>query len=321
MKIAIVGLDLVGTSLALALKSAESEISITGHDPVAEHIKRAKDLKAIDKSHWNLITSCEDAEVVILDLPLSEVEKTLEALAKYMKPGTLILDTAPVKRPVMALAARLLPTTVQFIGGHLVSPELMASTSEPAADLTKGATFFLVTPENVSAETINMATTLAEAVGATPRFIDAEEHDGLMAATCGLPLVGAIATFGAIAEPAGWQERCKSVGAELFSLGALLGATPDATAELALANADYLVPWIDAYTERLGELRQALADNNREAVDKITAQVHETLLQCLRRGEEPKGPSIEDPGMGLRTMFLGGLGRKKPTENPPHDSR
>jgi len=321
MKIAIVGLDLVGTSLALALKSAESEISIIGHDPVAENVKRAKELKAIDKSHWNLISSCEEADVVVLDLSLPETEKTLKALGENIKPETLIIDTAPVKRPVMTMAERLLPKTTQFVGGHLVSPSLVANTSDPAADLIKGATFYMVAPTNLSAETINLATTLAEAVGATPRFIDAEEHDGLMAAIGGLPLVGAMATFATIAEPAGFRERSKSVGAEVLSLGALLGISSTATTDLALANADYLIPWIDAYVAKLGELRQLLADNNREAVEKFADQVHDTLLQCLRRGEEPKGPGIPDTGLGLRTFFLGSWGQKKPDEDSSKDKK
>ncbi|NLG29444.1 MAG: NAD(P)-binding domain-containing protein, partial [Chloroflexi bacterium] len=68
MQITIVGLGLVGTSLALALKAASPETIITGHDPNGDNLKRAKDLKAIDKTHWNLISACDKAEVVLLDL-------------------------------------------------------------------------------------------------------------------------------------------------------------------------------------------------------------------------------------------------------------
>jgi len=311
MQVAIVGLDLVVTSLALALKAARSDIEIVGHDPDSEHVKRAKELKAIDKNHWNLISSCENADLVVLDLPLSELEKDLEGLGKYLNAKTVIIDTSPLKRPVMEMAGRLLPKTAQFVGGHLVSNNLIAGSSEPAAELVKDATFFMVAAEQLSAETVNLATTFAEAVGATPRFIDAEEHDGLMAATAGLPLAGALAILAAVSDPAGLQERCKGVGAELLSMGAQLGATPEATAELALGNAEYLVPWIDACIAKLEDLRQALADKDRDAMDRYAAQVHDTLLKLWRRGEEPRGPSIAGPTMGLRTMFLGGWGLKK----------
>ncbi len=313
MHVTIVGLNLVGTSIALALKATGREITITGHDPESENLKRAKELKAIDKTHWNLISACDDAQVILLDLSLSETEKTIKALAPNIKPGALIMDTTAVKRQVMATAAKVMPDGLAFVGGHFVSHKLMASMAEPSADLLKDATVFLVAPDKVAPETINLATTVVEAVGAVPRFIDAEEHDGLVAATFGLPLAQAVATFRAISEPAGLQERYKGMGAELYTLGSLLGATAEETAELARANADLLVPWLDRYTDKLTEFRDVLAEGNREALEEIATQVHETLIRYLRKGEEPRTSSYGEAGLGLRTMFLGGMGRKKPS--------
>lgn len=313
MQITIVGLNLVGTSIALALKATGKEITITGHDPESDNLKRAKELKAIDKTHWNLISACDDAQVILLDLPLGETEKTIKALAPNIKPGALIMDTTVVKRQVMATAAKVLPEGLAFVGSHVVSHKLLASTAEPSADLLKDATVFLVAPDGIAAETINLATTLVEAVGATPRFIDAEEHDGLVAATFGLPMVEALTTFRTIADPAGLQERYKSMGAELYALGALLGATPEETAELIRTNADLVVPWLDRYTERLIEVRDVLAEGNREALQEIASQVHDSLRMFLLHGEVPQPSPYGDAGLGLRTMFLGGLGRKKPS--------
>ncbi|MCD6520819.1 MAG: prephenate dehydrogenase/arogenate dehydrogenase family protein, partial [Anaerolineae bacterium] len=64
MRLAIVGLGLVGTSVGLALKSLTQEIEIIGHDPEPSRLKRAKELGAIDKSHWNLPRSCEGADII-----------------------------------------------------------------------------------------------------------------------------------------------------------------------------------------------------------------------------------------------------------------
>jgi len=121
VNLTIVGLGVVGTSAGLAIKAATSQIPIMGHDPEASRAQRAKKLGAIDKSHWNLPAACEQADIILLDQPLGEMETTLRALSEGLKDGVLIVDTLPLKRPVMELAARILPPSVQLVGGHILS--------------------------------------------------------------------------------------------------------------------------------------------------------------------------------------------------------
>ena len=70
MNLTLVGLGMVGASVGLALKAATSEIPIMGHDPEPRLVQRAKKLGAIDKSHWNLLAACEQADIILLDLSI-----------------------------------------------------------------------------------------------------------------------------------------------------------------------------------------------------------------------------------------------------------
>lgn len=314
MQLTIVGLGVVGTSMGMALKATNAEIVIMGHDPETEHVKRAKKLGAIDKSHWNLISACENADLLVFDLSLEEVEKTLAALQGYLKESAIIVDMAPVKKPVLEAAQRLLPQ-VPLIGGHVVSPRLLTADAEPSAELVNGATFYIVAPENATPAALDTATNLALAVGANPQYIDAQEHDGLVAATLELPLLGALALMRALTESAGWQDRVKSVGGELATVGAALVNAPPGMMNLVLSNREDVLRWLDFYVERIAELRQLIIDQDANKLNELLEESIVAYAKALAHGEQAR-PQAEVPNSSsyLRSMFLGKLGepRKRP---------
>lgn len=308
MNLTLIGLDIVGASLCLALKTAlkgsGAEIEIIGHDPNGERVKRARQLGAIDKSHWNLPASCEDADLVLLDLPLPEIEATLRAIAGYLKEGCVLVDVVPLKRPVLELAERLLPQSVEYIGGHLVSPRL-AGAAEPAEGLVQDAVFYLVAPASVTPQALNMVSNLVQAIGATPCYIDAIEHDGIMAATAQLPLLGALAVFGALEGQPGAEELARSYGAELAALAAVLGARQAATSAYELlANTEGVLHWLDRYTQELQKLRNWLAEAGETALEEHIRLACDTLATWA--GAEPEPGSNEEAMPSVwRSMFLG----------------
>lgn len=314
MQMTIVGLGVVGTSLGMALKATNVDILVMGHDPEAENVKRAKKLGAIDKSHWNLISACEHADLLVFDLSLEEVEKTLAALQGYVKESAIIVDMAPVKKPVFEAAQRLLPQ-VPLVGGHVVSPRLLTADAEPSAELVSGATFYIVAPEDVPPAALDTATNLAAAVGANPQYIDVQEHDGLIAATLELPLLGALALMRAISDSAGWRDRVKSVGGELATVGAALVNAPAGIMDLVLSNREDVLRWLDLYSRQIDELRQLIASQDAKALSEALDASVRAYLEGLAHGEQTRAQA-DLPGSGsyLRSMFLGKLGdpRKRP---------
>ena len=316
MNVTIVGLGLVGTSLGLALKAALGDradtLSITGHDPDGPRLKRARRLGAIDKSHWNLPSACEQADLILLDLPLAEMETTLAALGECLTEGCVLIDTFSLKAPVMAMAARLLPETANLVGGHLVSRKPWG-TQEPGPELAQDAVFYLVAGDATPPGALRAASNLAEAVGARPRFIDAAEHDGLMAASVQLPLLSALALFTALQGRPGSQELIHSVGTELAVLGALVAPSdmpgaapaPALAAEALLANRDNLLQWLEGYAGAVEALRRCLADADEEA---LRARLEAGLTTCSAwLWPQSEGVSAADAGTGAswRSMFLG----------------
>ena len=309
MRLAIVGLGLLGTSVGLGLKAVAPEVYIMGHDPDGALARRAKTLGAIDASHWNLVSACEEADLILLDLPLQEMEKTLTALRDEIKEGVVIVDTVPVKRSVLDLAERLMAEKASFIGGHIVCPRSWRQ-AEPSAELLKGATFYLVASKSTAPEALDLASNLAMALGAEPRYIDAAEHDGLAAATTQLPMLNALALMETVAAERGREDRAHSMGKELAAVASLLSEAPLPSVKALLVNADNLLFWLDAYLNEVTALRCLISEQNGKVLSERLHAGSEMCKQWLSGHGSGRGATGEERSH-WRQMFLGGWGRTR----------
>ncbi len=306
MNITLVGLNTLGLSMGLALKAASSEIPIVGHDPEPLRTKRAQELKAVDRTHWNLISACENADLVVLALPLGELEHTLRALGPELAEGTVLLDTQPATRRALALAAEILPPHLTLIGGHPVAPRLTAQ-AQPSAELLREATFYLIASPQASAKALDLASTFAEALGAKPHYSDADEHDGIMAAALYAPALAALAALQVLQAPQGAAERAQASGPALSALAEL--CAPAADARSIEANADLLLPRLDALVDALRDLRVLLATGEAEALARAVKQARDTTEEWLR---PPQNQDARAEGiLSWRQLLLGGRRSRK----------
>ena len=145
-RVSIVGLGIIGSSIGMALRKAGVTSVVTGHDSKREVSAEAKRLGAVDRTDWNLISTCEDADLVILSAPIRGIEESLKVLGPNLRPGCVVMDTASVKEPVMAWAAASLPEQVHFVGGNPILSRALRGlwgVEHARADLLDGALFSL----------------------------------------------------------------------------------------------------------------------------------------------------------------------------------
>ena len=108
-RVSIVGLGTIGSSLGLALRQAGVVSSVIGHDKDPGVASLARKLEAVDKTHWRLIPACEDADLVVLAIPMGAVKETLEAIAPTLRDGCVVLNTAPLMTPILDWVGEHLP--------------------------------------------------------------------------------------------------------------------------------------------------------------------------------------------------------------------
>ncbi|MEX1018054.1 MAG: prephenate dehydrogenase/arogenate dehydrogenase family protein [Litorilinea sp.] len=209
--IAILGLGLRGASMGLALQREEATFEIVGHDRDPQATQAAKRSGAVHRTEWNLHNACEGADMIVLALPFAELEEMLGHIAEDLKPGALVFALVSLMQPTIDLADRLLPSHAHFVVGRPVLSGV-GGQLEQRADLFEEIVFALAPGLQTEADAVQLASDYVERVGATPFFVDAAEHDGIVAGVEQLPqLLAAILMRQASAAP-GWREARRLAG-------------------------------------------------------------------------------------------------------------
>jgi prephenate dehydrogenase len=312
-RITIVGLGLIGGSIGLALRQAGLASAVVGHDRKPDANRQAKKVGAVDRTDWNLISACENADLVILAIPAGEIEPTLQAVGPYLRPGCVVMDTAAIKEPVLAWAAEALPEGIHFVGGNpIITKATGGEGLEVArADLFQKGVFCVVPSPGADPMAVKLATDLVAFLGAKPLFVDPVEHDGMLAGIEHLPALLAMTLLEMASQQPVWQELRKVAGSS-FEIGTRLASMePASLAALLLQNRDNVLRWLDLFSESLASIRKALAENDNAIAGRFEVALEERWKWLHDREvgqweELPGGEMPERPNL-LADMFLGGL--------------
>ena len=302
IQITIIGTGMIGTSIGLALHAAEAPVLIVGHDKDPEHAGQARKIRAVDKTDWNLIGACEEADMIVLATPISAMEPTLQAIATCLKAGCVVTDTANLKVPVGLWAKATLSDQVSYVGG---SPLLAAPGSGPEdakVDLFRDCRYCLVPAVNAHPDAVGLVSSMVKLLGADPYFLDPVEHDSLVAGVAHLPTVLALALTDALSNEPGWREMRKFAGNSFDAFTTLLEGDPQSLTQALLSNRQNLLRWLDAYTEKTQQIRQMLAEDAGDTLDAavkraVTARASWMRDRETRFSETPEVPRIERPNL------------------------
>jgi prephenate dehydrogenase len=316
-RVAIVGLGLIGGSIGMALLQAEVTSAVVGHDKDRDANLQAKKLGAVDRTEWNLVAACEGADLIILATPVGAIADTFKAIGPYLRPDCVVVDTATLKAPVLSWAAEILPDTVHFVGGDpIVDPTSIGRGGLQAAraDLFQKSLFCLVPSTTAQEGAVKLVTDLVSILGAQPFFVDAAEHDGLMAAVDHLPAILALAFFEMASSQPTWRELRKVAGPAFEASTHLPSADPAAYGDLYAANRDNIMRWIQAFSSSLTSIHQVLAENQLEELSgrfDRASQERDRWLGDRAQGFWAEGPQAEMPEKpNLLDTFLGSYWRK-----------
>lgn len=279
IQITIIGTGQIGASIGLALSEHKDMLFRVGHDKDPRVANRAKEMGALDRAEINLPNSVANAAVVILALPLDQIQETLKFIASDLQEEVVIMDTAPVKSEVIQWAKEVLPPKRYYIGlTPVLNPaylDVPGSGVEAAhADLFKNGLMAILSPQGVPSEAIKLATDFSHLLGAEHLFMDPMELDSMMAATHILPQLIAATLLNTTVDQPGWYEARKLAGRPYAALTSAAAQFGDASAlsTQALAANEHLVRWIDALTENLIALRQQLASKEADKLLEVLAR-------------------------------------------------
>lgn len=317
--ITIIGLGSTGSSLGLALRKQPGDFDVVGHEKSASAEGDARRLNVVTRTEWNLHRSVEGSSLVVLAIPLPEVEETLRQIAEDLAPESLLLVLNSLMQPVTRIAEQTLPQHRRLIVGHAIGD--LRPAAAPSAERFTGNTFCLAATAQSDPAAIELATDFVERIGAKPHFLDAAEHDGIMALVDQTPQVMAAALLALSTGSSGWRESRQLAGTRFADSTALgenaaqlfhtLRANRDNVARRLAQLQDELARW-----QSLLEADEPTADEDHPLLVALEQVVQERSLweaEALTHTFEPgPGEADGDANAGMfRQLFLGGLGRRK----------
>lgn len=315
LRACIIGLGETGISLGLALKQARAPFHVMGHDKERQRMGLAQRLKAVDKTFWNVHRAVESADLVIMAVPLSELPDLLPLLQDTFKPQSLLLLLSNTLQPVLELAQAHVPDEVSYVLGHPILTGIKAPVTE-RDDLFRDALFCLVPGPATSAEAMRVAHNLIEHLGAQPHYLDAPEHDGLIAGVEHMAYVLAGAYMNAAANGAGWHDARKVAG-RVFYHATDIDPSPAQLSSSLLANRDYILTWLGIMQQELSAWHRILQEGDREALENLAASVHAARTEWEKRAalqdwsEATQSSETATSAGMMRQMFLGNWGARR----------
>jgi prephenate dehydrogenase len=263
-RVGIVGLGLIGGSIALAAREIWPTSLVIGVDN-KDVLETAMRLHAIDVAADDPVVLAE-ADLVILAAPVRQNIELLGMLDENVRQAAVVTDVGSTKRAVVE-AARALPPRFRFIGGHPLGGAAKGGLEHARPDLFAGRPW-LLTPAESLGDSLEKLSAFVRALGAEPRVMDVAAHDRLLAFLSHLPQLTASALMGVVGEAVGPEGLALS-GKGLADTTRLASSPADIWKDIAATNADEIGPALDALIAVLEDLRGDLAHGDK-LVDVFT---------------------------------------------------
>ncbi|RMH19625.1 MAG: prephenate dehydrogenase [Gemmatimonadetes bacterium] len=269
-RVAVVGLGLMGGSLARDLAALPDGPAVVGWDALADTRREARRAGAVDDAPDALDAALTGADVVVLAVPLDALGPVLED-ALRAAPDALLLDVTSLQAPALAAWSAVAGQAGEgaFVSAHPWTGAEASGFAASRRGLYEGARVFLTAPDATAAEARDLAAALWRALGARPTWTEADAHDRLMAAASHLPQLAASALADVLREQGISPDDLGPGGRDTTRLAA---SSEGMWEPLLRAAADLDAPLLRALAERLEGWAAALEHGDTEALGRALAR-------------------------------------------------
>jgi prephenate dehydrogenase len=278
MRLAVIGVGLIGGSFALALKKAKAVSHVTGVGRSAQNLKLARERGILDAIAPDAAMAAKDADLVLVATPVAQFEVIFESLRGSRG---IITDGGSTKRDVIAAARAALGKDIgRFVPAHPIAGAEKSGAAAASADLFQGRRVVLTPLQENSPQTIAKVERAWAACGAKLSRMPAEEHDAVLAAVSHLPHLLA---FALVHEVAGRENS-----EQLFSFAAggfrdftrIASSHPEMWRDICAANKDKLLVELKAFMGKLQDVERLL--EHPASLEKLFAEAREARDRWIR---------------------------------------
>ncbi len=285
-KVTIIGLGLIGGSIGLALRNLPANApEVVGYSRSKETARRALDRGAVNRVEAGLAEAIRNANLVVVATPILAIKDIFAEIGPHLLPDCVVTDVASTKAAILDWAGQLLPSSVDFVGGHPMAGKETSGIDAAEPGLFRGCTYCIVPGKNASQASADLVTELASSLGGRPLLLSAEIHDYLVAGISHLPFTVACALVMATMKSQSWSEMSALAASGYKDTSRLASQHPVMTRDICLTNRDNIVSWIDDFTRELQRFRDLVAHDSDE-LEKTLALARRMRQEWLQGYEK-----------------------------------
>ena len=265
--ISIIGLGLIGGSLAISLKNISRDIIITGFDRDPESVNIALYRKIIDKAADNYKDAVSEADLVIIATPVRLIADIASEIKDHLKANTIVTDVGSAKLNIVEKINKIFPKGVIFIGGHPMAGSENDGVLSAKSDLFLNTYYILTPTDSTKSEALVTLHNLFTKIGAKVITVSPTEHDKIVSLISHLPH---ILSTNLVALVDSKQKTLKN----LFKLCAggfrdmtrIAASNPKMWVDVTLENKEEIINSIDDYIDFLNRFKESLITGNEEYI-------------------------------------------------------
>ena len=269
-RLCIIGVGLIGGSLARALRQAGYVQEIVGSSRRAEHLQEAVELGVIDRFDTDAARAVQGADMVVVCVPLGAMEQTFRCIAPALTPDAVVTDAGSAKASVVA-AARAAFGRIPggFVPGHPIAGTEKSGVAASFADLYRNRKVILTPLAETDPAATARVQAMWEVAGAEVQCMDVEHHDDVLAATSHLPHLLAFQMVDTLARMSDEDEIFRYAAGGFRDFTRIASSDPVMWRDICLANDRAVLLMLERYQQDLSRLAEAIRAGDGVELERV----------------------------------------------------
>ncbi len=294
-KVALLGLGLIASSMARAMRRRGVATQIVGHARTAETRATAMEIGLVDAVFEDATDAVKDADLVVFCVPVGVMEALAIKVAANLKPGATVSDVGSVKGAVLQAIGPHLPNNVHFIPAHPLAGTEHSGPRSGFASLFENRWCLLTPPEGTDAKALADLRAFWQDLGSNVSEMDPEHHDLVLAVTSHAPhliaytMVGVADDLQRVTE----SEVINYSAAGFRDFTRIAASDPTMWRDVFLNNKEATLEILGRFTEELFDLQRAIRRGNGDQLFDYF-----TRTRAIRRGIVEAGQDTDAPDFG-----------------------
>ena len=268
--IAIVGLGLIGGSLARVVRNKKLAQRVTAFGRNQERLQKAQQLGLVDGYQVGYDNGFEEVDLVVIATPVGTIVKLARAIAPHLKPGTIITDVGSVKAAIVAALDSQLPRSIKFIGGHPIAGTENSGFEASFAELFENRICVVTPTASSDQNALEQIRSLWTAAGSSVVSMDVDTHDKIFAAISHLPHMVAFSLVNAVVDMKDYAQNTLQYSAGGFrDFTRIAASDPIMWRDIALLNRDNLLATLNYFSRAIEELKEAISAGDGKKMEVL----------------------------------------------------